>query len=628
MARKRDRAHKRKAIIVAGMHRSGTSAITRILGLAGAQLPKNLMPANPANEKGYWESMDLYSIHDEILSNAGTSWDDVLRFPEGWFAGEEAQDVQRRILAVLRQEFRAARLFVIKDPRISRLVPLWLRVLRQFESAPCFVLTLRHPLEVAASLKRRNGFTRANSLLLWLRHLIEAEKATRGQRRSFVSYDALLTDWRKEIKRIGRDLGISWPALTPERCAEIDTFLSASIRHHRCSEKELDAYPEIGQWVKRLYRAVLRTTRDGSARVEHAFDVVDRELESSDAIYGPIVAGLRADAVKQINEHNTQIGQLTETIAERDQQIASLSQAATERDQRIASLSQAITERDQRIASLSQAITERDQRIASLSQVVTEREGQIASLNEAVAGIEGQMASLIQEVRERDEWLTQRESAFETERHSFREQLRVESDGLKAEIEQLQAESGRLKEIERSRTWRLTYPARRLGTILKRVVRSMRRKKHTLHVATTSDLQLEDSDANVWQVTGNKPQFGFEFCDETCTSGWHMLHVEIEYDSSIKTCPSLHFALKTGTERQKHYELALPEEGLITDIIPFPSGVCSVVFRPSNGVAMVRLGSVWIREIGQLEALARTTLPLTISTSRHKGAFVRSLLRL
>jgi hypothetical protein len=601
MAFKRDSARKRKAIIVAGMHRSGTSATTRVLGLAGAQLPKNLMPANPANEKGYWESMDLYSIHDEILSNAGTSWDDVLRFPEGWFVSEEAQDAQRRILAVLRQEFRAARLFVIKDPRISRLVPLWVRVLRQFESTPSFVLTVRHPLEVAASLNARDGFPIANSLLLWLRHLIEVERTTRGQRRSFVSYDALLTDWRKEINRIGRDLRISWPALPAERCAEVDTFLSASIRHHKCSEEKLDAYPEIGQWVKRLYRAAMR-----------AFDVVDRELKSSDAIYGSIVASLRADAVKHINKHNAQIGQLTEAIAERDQRIASLSQAATERDQRI--------------ASLSQAATERDQRIASLSQAATERERQIARLNEAMAAIGGQITSLIQEVRERDEWLTQLESALETERHSFREQLRAESDGLKAEIEQLRGESERLKEIERSRTWRLTYPARRMGTILKRVVRSMRRKKHTLNVATTSDLQLADSDANVWQVTGNRPQFGFEFRDETCTGGWHILHVEVECDSSIQTSPSLHFSLGTSSERQKYYKLALPQEGLITDVIPFPSGLRTVVFRPGNGITTVRLGSIWIREIGQLEALARTTLPLTINTLRHKSALVRRFL--
>jgi hypothetical protein len=252
---------RRKAILVLGMHRSGTSAVTRVIGSLGAQLPKNLMPANPANEEGYWESMDLYSLHEELFHDVGTSWDDVLPFPQAWFTSKEAQDFQRRILTVLRQEFGPARLFVVKDPRISRLVPLWLQVLRQFESEPSFVLTWRHPLEVAASLKTRDGLMTAHSLLLWLRHRVEAEKATRGQRRSFVSYDALLSDWRGEINRIGRELGISWLELTAERCAEIDTFLSAHLRHHNYSEQELDACPEVGQWVKRIHHATMQAKR-------------------------------------------------------------------------------------------------------------------------------------------------------------------------------------------------------------------------------------------------------------------------------------------------------------------------------------------------------------------------------
>ena len=48
-----------RALMVLGMHRSGTSALTRIFSLLGADLPKNLMPPSPANKTGYWESQDL-----------------------------------------------------------------------------------------------------------------------------------------------------------------------------------------------------------------------------------------------------------------------------------------------------------------------------------------------------------------------------------------------------------------------------------------------------------------------------------------------------------------------------------------------------------------------------------------
>ena len=43
----------RRAVVVLGMHRSGTSALTRVVSLLGADLPSRLIPANVANEAGF-----------------------------------------------------------------------------------------------------------------------------------------------------------------------------------------------------------------------------------------------------------------------------------------------------------------------------------------------------------------------------------------------------------------------------------------------------------------------------------------------------------------------------------------------------------------------------------------------
>ena len=59
---------KKHAILVLGMHRSGTSPLTRVLNLLGAKLPNNVMPPAPNNnEQGFWESRDLMVINDDIL---------------------------------------------------------------------------------------------------------------------------------------------------------------------------------------------------------------------------------------------------------------------------------------------------------------------------------------------------------------------------------------------------------------------------------------------------------------------------------------------------------------------------------------------------------------------------------
>ena len=52
---KTDDTH-RKIIVVLGMHRSGTSTVTRGLRVPGASLGENLMPpAVDNNEKGFFE---------------------------------------------------------------------------------------------------------------------------------------------------------------------------------------------------------------------------------------------------------------------------------------------------------------------------------------------------------------------------------------------------------------------------------------------------------------------------------------------------------------------------------------------------------------------------------------------
>src|SRR5712691_2429279 len=65
-----------RAVMVLGMHRSGTSALTRVISLLGADLSKNLMQSSTSDEGGYWESKDFMVVHDQILSSSGSKWDD------------------------------------------------------------------------------------------------------------------------------------------------------------------------------------------------------------------------------------------------------------------------------------------------------------------------------------------------------------------------------------------------------------------------------------------------------------------------------------------------------------------------------------------------------------------------
>ena len=313
----------RRALLVLGMHRSGTSIVTRAVNLLGAQLPTNLLPANEHNEQGYWEPKNIVDIHDELLASAGSSWHDVSPFPRSWYRSVEARQFQDRLVEAVRLEFGESPFFVLKDPRISRLVPFWLSVLESVNAQPLFIIVYRQPLEVAASLSSRDRMVPAHSLLLWLRYVLDAEYETRGCRRAFLSYEELLRDWRTVLTRVSADLEIGWPQLTHEAAVQIEATLSDRYRHHLFSSDELMARPDILDWVKQTYKVL--ELGDGGGKATRMLDEIRQQLDIADRAFGPILVEerLRTSTFKteverlaeELTTFRSETGRLNEELA-------------------------------------------------------------------------------------------------------------------------------------------------------------------------------------------------------------------------------------------------------------------------------------------------------------------------
>src|SRR5690606_12464887 len=131
------------------MHRSGTSALTRILNLHGAALGGELMPARPDNPGGFWELREAVAIHERLLAALGMAWDDPRPLPRDWQAGDAARAAEAGIGALIDREFAGETLWAVKDPRLCRFAPLWARAMRARGIAPHAILVARHPAEVA-----------------------------------------------------------------------------------------------------------------------------------------------------------------------------------------------------------------------------------------------------------------------------------------------------------------------------------------------------------------------------------------------------------------------------------------------------------------------------------------------
>lgn len=159
-----------KVVVVLGMHRSGTSALTRGLTVLGVSLGENLMPANAGiNAKGFWEDLEIVAINDALLAQLGLDWRSL-----GYFSGQHdwaallRSDIAVRAEAYVKEQAGLYGLWGVKDPRMTRLIPFWQEIFRRCGLSPVYVVAIRHPLSVSASLTRRDGFPAAYGCYLWL----------------------------------------------------------------------------------------------------------------------------------------------------------------------------------------------------------------------------------------------------------------------------------------------------------------------------------------------------------------------------------------------------------------------------------------------------------------------------
>ena len=264
------------------MHRSGTSAFTRVLNLLGCDLPKTLMQPHTSNVTGHWESGVIQHFNDRVLSSAGSRWDDWLEVNPGWLQSPKAEECREEALALLREEFGASRLFVLKDPRICRILPFWLSVLEEAGIRPLILSPVRNPLEVAASLGGRNGFEAGLGHLLWLRHVLDAEAASRGMPRFFTSYDRLIGGWARVATDAQAKLGIAWPRLSDRAAGEIESFLSDHHRHHHQPVEAVLDNPTLSGWLRDSFEILSRWTTTGESPQDlAALDLIRAALNSA-----------------------------------------------------------------------------------------------------------------------------------------------------------------------------------------------------------------------------------------------------------------------------------------------------------------------------------------------------------
>ncbi len=284
----------RTAVLVLGMHRSGTSAVAGSVHLLGAAVPKTLMPGNDTNPRGFWESDRIVPIHEEMLEAMGSSWDDWRKADSEWLDSDAAAAFADRLREATIDEFGDAPLFVLKDPRMCRFLPLWIRVLEGLDIRPVAFHVVRNPIEVADSLKQRDGFVLEDAVLQWLRHVLDAEVDSRAMPRCFLDFESFLSDWGPLLDNAQKQTGIEWPRTPAAARRDIAEFLTDTLRRHRAAAADVETDPRLAGWAREAC-AHLRTlsVRPDDAGAMAALDQLRGRFDDACSAFGRQVERLR-----------------------------------------------------------------------------------------------------------------------------------------------------------------------------------------------------------------------------------------------------------------------------------------------------------------------------------------------
>ena len=257
----------RVAIVVAGMHRSGTSLLAHLLTCLGAHLPDKQLGPGTGNVLGHWEPLRLVALNDRILRTLGRSAIDPRPMPAGWRGSRHAEAFVGRIMRRIDEDYGDAPLLVIKDPRLCRLLPLYAAALERLDIDLRVVLCARHPHEVVQSLAARDGTEAAVAGMLWARHVIEAEAQSRPYRRAWTSFDALLGDCEGVAGALGRSLGLPWLAGAGRRGADVAAIARSDQRHWAANDGD-----PASPFLERIWQAVRRGLAGGEDEARALFD--------------------------------------------------------------------------------------------------------------------------------------------------------------------------------------------------------------------------------------------------------------------------------------------------------------------------------------------------------------------
>ncbi len=244
----------KRLLLVLGMHRSGTSLISRSLKIFDASHGDKLLPYTYGNDKGHWEDQDFFLISQEMLKVVGKSWSSVLPITKDDVEILCQHGYLKKAQELLSSRFNHTNLFALKEPRITKLLPFWIKIFETNSIKVNYIFAIRHPLSVANSLYKRREIPIEHGLLLWYSYNAYALAELLNKRVLMIDYDDFLANTTNCLEKMSTALNLEQNQL--EREIFLEGFLDKNMRNFNHTNGTLQTQQEK-HYIK-LYKYLLK----------------------------------------------------------------------------------------------------------------------------------------------------------------------------------------------------------------------------------------------------------------------------------------------------------------------------------------------------------------------------------
>lgn len=223
----------RTAILVVGAPRSGTSAVSHVLGELGVdfgQPSRFVDPVSNTHNPIFFELKSLNELNNEVIGWFGHVYPDFDFLPlRDDFDHGKRGEFQPLCGAFLEEEFHGSSVIGLKDPRFCFTLPLWSEALQNLGYRVRFVWVLRRLNEIVASNERVNrSWPRERNIRVASLSTLAAAYFLEGTDCVTVDYDQALVDPHAAVQRLSEWLG--WGNNESERLAAAARVLQVNLR--------------------------------------------------------------------------------------------------------------------------------------------------------------------------------------------------------------------------------------------------------------------------------------------------------------------------------------------------------------------------------------------------------------